>query len=62
MDMRSSLAGVKAAEGERQHEIMVQQADVRLNRRDHVVESVHLHPALAALNVTALTIMPSAGS
>jgi len=41
---------------------MVQQADVRLNRRDQVVESVHLHPALAALNVTALTIMPSAGS
>jgi hypothetical protein len=28
---------------------MVQQADVRPNRRDHVVESVHLHPALAAL-------------
>ena len=28
---------------------MVQQADVRLNRRDHVVESVHLHPVLAAL-------------
>jgi hypothetical protein len=39
---------------------MVQQADVRLNHRDHVVDSVHLHPTLAALNVTALTIMPSA--
>jgi hypothetical protein len=28
---------------------MVQQADVRLNHRDHVVDSVHLHPTLAAL-------------
>ena len=28
---------------------MVQQADVRLNCRDHVVESAHPHPALAAL-------------
>ena len=28
---------------------MVQQADVRLNHRDHVGESVHLRPALAAL-------------
>jgi hypothetical protein len=28
---------------------MVQQADVRLNHRDHVVDGVHLHPTLVAL-------------
>jgi hypothetical protein len=48
MSVRSSFAGSKPlkATAARDHG---QQADVRLNHRDHVVDSVHLHPTLAAL-------------
>jgi hypothetical protein len=41
---------------------MVQQADVQLNHRDHVGKAFICVRLLPLLNVTALTIMPLAGS
>jgi hypothetical protein len=41
---------------------MVQPADVRRDRRDHVMEAFICIRLLPLLEVTALTIMPSAGS